>query len=137
VELQALREHIQERDTLVAEMAAAQEEQEEQPQHWAAEEHPTIFESRAKGTDLCETMSHVDTFEQDIQNGYQDDPLFQKILDKVELHEKFSLKDGFLWTRNRGGEDVVCVPLGPSVNTMLRAHIVEQGHAIVGHFGPQ
>jgi hypothetical protein len=35
VELPALREHIQERDTQAAEMAAAQEEQEERPQHRA------------------------------------------------------------------------------------------------------
>ena len=137
MELWALRECIQERDTLAVEMAAAQEDRVELQQPHITEEDVTVFESRAKGTDLYETLSHMDTFEEDIRNGYQGDPLFQKILEKVELHEKFSLKDRFLWTRNRGGEDVVCVPSGPSMNTTLQARIVEQGHSIVGHFGPQ
>ena len=66
VELRALRECIQERDTLVAEMAAAQEDRVEPQQSCITEEDVTVFESRAKGTDLRKTLSHVDMFEEDI-----------------------------------------------------------------------
>jgi hypothetical protein len=34
------------------------------------EEDPTVFHSRVKGTDLCDTMNQMDTFEKDIIHGY-------------------------------------------------------------------
>ena len=60
--------------------------------------------------DLHEEMSHIDSFERDIQTGYLNDTVFRKILDKLELHPTFEMHDRILWTQNRGGEHVVCVP---------------------------
>src|ERR1700723_2421060 len=45
--------------------------------------------------------------------------------------------DGFIWTQNRGGEDVVCVPSTESTDTTLRTRILEQAHQVVGHYGPE
>ena len=42
------------------------------------EEDPTVFKSRAKGNDLHETMSHKDTFEEDIRKGYPKRPILSK-----------------------------------------------------------
>ena len=66
MELWALRECIQEMDTLAAEMVAAQKDQVELQQPQITEEDVTIFESRVKETDLCEMLSHVDMSEEDI-----------------------------------------------------------------------
>ena len=49
----------------------------------------------------------------------------------------FKEREGFIWTRNRGGEDVVCVPSSSSTDTTLRTRILEQAHQIVGHYGPE
>ena len=45
-----------------------------------------------------------------------------------------SRKDGIIWTQNRGGEDVACVPSASSVDTMLKTRILEQAHQVVGHY---
>ena len=39
------------------------------------EEDPMVFESRAKGDDLRETMTQMDMFEEDIRKGYTLDPV--------------------------------------------------------------
>ncbi|KAF8219382.1 hypothetical protein L208DRAFT_1340846, partial [Tricholoma matsutake] len=96
---------------------------------------PTIFESRAKGVNLCETMSHTDTFEDDIHEGYLMDPWFRRIKEKIQLHPLFREHDRFIWARNREGKDVVCVPHVRSNKTTVQSRILEQAHQVVGHFG--
>ena len=72
-EVWALREHIQERDAIAARMIAGAE----QGIHTLNEEEdPMVFKSRAKKNDLCETMSHKNTFKEDIRKGYPNDPFF-------------------------------------------------------------
>jgi hypothetical protein len=132
-----LREHIQDRDTIADQMAAASQEDQATAQNTPGKDDPTVFESRARGEDLHEFMSHDDTFEEDIQKGYPEDKLFQKVLTKVKMHSMFSLRNGLIWAQNRGGEDVVCVPSTKSEDTTLRARIVDQAHQVVGHYGPQ
>jgi hypothetical protein len=62
--------------------------------------------------------------------------LFQKVLEKPEDHSRFRIRDDFIWIKNRGSEDVLCVPVSTSKDMTLHAHIIEQAHSIVGHFGP-
>ena len=50
-ELHALREHIQEKNVIVAEMAAGQEQNGAPPTGGPVEEDPTVFESQARGRD--------------------------------------------------------------------------------------
>ena len=96
-----------------------------------------VFESRAKGDDLQETMTQTDTFEEDIRKGYTLDPWFQKVKEKIRTQTTFKERDGFIWARNRGGEDVLCVPSAPSGNTNIQTRILDQAHQVVGHYGPQ
>ena len=42
-----------------------------------------VFESRAKGDDLREMMTQMDTFEEDSRKGYTLDPWFQKVKEKI------------------------------------------------------
>jgi RNase H-like domain found in reverse transcriptase len=70
MELCTLGEHIQERDAAAAHMAAKQEDVQGSLNGETAKDNPTIFKSRARGVDLHERMSHKDTFEADIQEGY-------------------------------------------------------------------
>ena len=55
-----------------------------------------------KGANLHELTSQTDTFEEDIQRGYMTDPFFRKVIKKMGTHPSFE--------KNRGGENVVCIP---------------------------
>jgi hypothetical protein len=101
------------------------------------EEDPTVFESRAKGKDLCETMSNDDMFEEDIKKGYGEDAFFRKVVRKGEINPLFRAHNGWIWTWNRGGEEVVCIPVAKSLDTTIHTRIVEQAHQVMGHFGSQ
>jgi len=77
VELTVLQERLEDRDVIAAEMAAAQNEEEKQdaPPPIVGDD-PTIFESHAKGENLREQMMNKDSFDKDVQEGYQSDAVF-------------------------------------------------------------
>jgi hypothetical protein len=101
------------------------------------EDEPTVVKSRAKGENLCKTMSNDKTFEEDILRGYEEDIFFGRIMKKNEENPLFRIHNGLIWTQNRRGKEVLCIPLSKSLDTILRVRIVEQAHQVVGHFGLQ
>ena len=101
-----------------------------------SEENPSIYASQAKEPDLRIHMSELDPLNDDIRRGYQNDKVFKLVLEKPEDHPSFCIQNGYIWKKNRGGEDVLCVPTSPSKGTTLHGRIIEQAHTIVGHFGP-
>jgi DNA-directed RNA polymerase subunit H (RpoH/RPB5) len=82
-------------------------------------------------------MTNKDSFDKDVQEGYQSDAVFRKILIRPESHPNFTVKDEFIWTMNRGGENVLCIPSSTSKGSTLYGRIIDQAHTIVGHFGPR
>ena len=83
-------------------------------------------------------MSQTDTFEEDITKGYIMDPFFRKVIKKMGPHPSFKTKDKIIiYTKNRGSEDVVCVPLAMLAEMTLKTRILDQAHQVVGHYGPQ
>jgi hypothetical protein len=68
--------------------------------------------------------------------GYIVDCVFKKILKKPRDHPGFEIWDDFIWMKNQGGEEVLCVPSTNSKGTTLHGHIIEQAHMIIGHFIP-
>ena len=81
-------------------------------------------------------MSERDPLNDDILKGYAKDKLFGKVLEKPEDHPGFQIQDKFVWMKNRGRVDVLCIPVATSKGTTLHGRIIEQAHSIVGHFGP-
>jgi len=118
---------------MAAQMAANEEEG--SPKGEQEGEDPSVFESQAKGTNLCELVSQTDTFEEDITKGYTMDPFFRKVIEKMGMHPSFKTKNKIIYTKNRGGEDVVCVPSAMSAETTLKT--LDQAHQVVGHYSPQ
>jgi len=90
-----------------------------------------------KGANLHELVSQTDTFEEDITKGYIMDPFFRKVIKKMGTHPSFKTENKIIYTKNRGGEDIVCVPSAMSAETTLRTRILDQAHQVVGHYGPQ
>jgi len=54
-----------------------------------------------------------------------------------DQHTAFTVHDQLVWSRNRGREQVLCVPLTKMGCQSLHSVIIDQAHMIVGHFGPQ
>ena len=97
---------------------------------------PSVFESQSKGPNIQEFMSEWDPLNDDIWRGYIVNHVFKKILEKPRDHPGFKIQDDFIWMKNRGGEEVLCVPSTNFMDMTLHGHIIEQAHMIIGHFGP-
>jgi len=77
----------------------------------ATEEDPTIFESRVRS-----------------------DSLVVKVLKQPDQHTAFTIHDQLIWSRNRGGEQVLCIPSMKMGSQSLHDIIIDQAHTIVGYF---
>src|SRR6201999_786949 len=131
----ALRELKEERVQLAAEMAQAAETP-SSPIRRVEENDPTIIDSQAKGESLQKWMENVsDTFVKDIHQGYKKAPVFAKILGNPTHYPRFVISDRLIWTTNRGGEDVLCIPSHGELDQALTGQIIDQAHRIMGHFG--
>jgi len=133
-----LAERQEERDVCAAELAVDPEPATEAPVAVAAtEEDPTVFASRARSEHLVAKLTANDSFITDIKSGYDHDSLFAKVLKQPDQHAAFTVRDQLIWSRNRGGEQVLCVPSTKMGRQSLHGVIIDQAHTIVGHFGPQ
>lgn len=132
-----LLERQEDRDTQAAALALVPETTPTIATDTTQQVDPTVFESRQRGSDLRAQVNRDDSFETAIRNGYADDTLFSKVLQHPEHHAAFSVRDGLIWSKNVGGEDVLCVPSSKSMAQSILGTIIEQAHSIVGHFGPQ
>ncbi|KAG6892266.1 hypothetical protein C0995_004576, partial [Termitomyces sp. Mi166 len=68
-----------------------------------------------------------------ILQGYKKDQMYVEILDKPTEHSRFMIERKLIYTVNREGAKVLCVPRDQSLITT----ILDQAHNIVGHFGYQ
>jgi len=133
-----LAERQEERDVRATELVAAPEPMTEVPVAVAAtEEDPAVFASRACGEHLVAKLTANDLFITDIKSGYDHDSLFAKVLKQPDQHAAFMIRDQLIWSRNRGREQVLCVPSTKMGRQSLHGVIIDQAHTIVGHFGPQ
>jgi len=87
-----------------------------------------VFKSQVKGANLHKLASQIDTFEEDIQRGYMTDPFFRKVIKKMGTHPSFKMKNKIIYKKNRGGEDIVCIPSTMSAQMTLRTRILDQAH---------
>jgi len=49
----------------------------------------------------------------------------------------FKTGNKIIYTKNRGGEDIICVPSAMLAEMTLKTRILDQAHQVVGHYGPQ
>jgi hypothetical protein len=133
-----LAEHQEERDVHTTELAVAVEPVDEVPvADTATDEDPMVFESRVRGEHLVAKLTTNDSFLADIKSGYKHDSLFVKVLKQPDQHTAFTVCDQLIWSHNRGGEQVLCVPSTKMGSQSLHSVIIDQAHTIVGHFRPQ
>ena len=70
-----------------------------------------------------------------ITRAYRNDRFFAKIWSHPERVRKFSRHKELLWTNDRAGNRVVCVPGGLLQGKSIRAIIIDACHQTVGHSG--
>jgi hypothetical protein len=63
--------------------------------------------------------------------------LFVKVLKQPDQHTAFTIHDQLIWSCNRGGEQVLCIPSTKMGSQSLHGIIIDQAHMIVSHFRPQ
>ena len=60
-----------------------------------------------------------------------------KVWDDPEHHAAFRLRDNLMYTNNRSGEEVLCVPHVKVKGDMVITMIIAQVHQTLGHLGAQ
>ena len=99
---------------------------------------PTVEQSRSRGKNLRrEVFQDNEKMVPVIKEGYLKDALFKKVLTKPNQYQSFEVKDGLIWTQTRSGDMTLCVPNGTLDGKSVRGIILETGHELVGHYGPQ
>src|SRR5579875_2014411 len=85
-----------------------------------------------------ENHGEKDAFIENVKLLYKSDPLFSKVLTQPEKHKTFSIENSLIFSKNHGGDTVLCIPHGkiPSGKS-LYGIIAKQAHETLGHFGGQ
>ena len=88
-------------------------------------------------TRLWKHVKEASDFLDKVKRGYRKDMLFSKVLEDKEKYSLFQYRDGYLYTENRGGQEVLCIPRVVMKDYSLTATVIEQAHTILGHYGAQ
>ena len=118
---------------------AAHEESAQETQRTPLDDHsdPMVIESLGHLPSLRPRFEGDRAVLMDIKNGYLKDPLCSKVLANVGHHKNFKITDGLLYTHNRAGDSVLCIPSVIQGKRRLTEVAIAQAHEVLGHFGPQ
>jgi RNase H-like domain found in reverse transcriptase/Integrase zinc binding domain len=134
-------EHTEARQCKAAELATHKESGQEPPVSQCMplqdRANPMILESLGQLPDLHPRIEGDCSILHDIKNRYAKDPTFAKVLKKSEHHKNFEIADGLIYTCNRMGESVLCIPSVVLKKRRLPEIIIAQAHETLGHFGPK
>ncbi|KZV59624.1 hypothetical protein PENSPDRAFT_555581, partial [Peniophora sp. CONT] len=71
----------------------------------------------------------------DIRTSYEKDPLFSKIKKNIGQFKNFSIEEDMIYTKNRVGKLVICVPRAVKSKRKLTERILSEVHTLLGHLG--
>ncbi len=97
----------------------------------------TIEDMLASGPDFCHETVESDMFKTAVREGYASDRMMKLIVDNPADHPLFRIEDDMIWTKNRTGDDVLCIPRTLMGDKSIIGIILEQAHSIFGHYGYQ
>jgi len=132
-----LRETTEERELQAAEMTNNRRGTEVPEGTPEGEDDPTIFESISNGPELRTHVEKVTHFLDRVKRGYEKDTLFVKVIKEKERYPSFKYREGLLYTNNRGGQEVLCIPRVVTREDSLTAIVIDQAHTVLGHFSAQ
>ena len=98
----------------------------------------TLGEALQNGPSLRRTVLGDKSFLQAVIDGYKGDSVFSKIVENPGHYPMFRLHDGLIHTKNRLGNDCLCVPRSLiNGKRSLPEVVIDLAHSAVGHLGPQ
>ena len=121
----------------VEEMAARAERSEEDNPLEDSRDDPNLLESAGNSPDLPRQLQDHEGVRAAITAGYQVDPVLSKVWNDPGHHAAFRLRGNLLYTDNRSGEEVLCVPHAKIKGDTVIAMIIAQAHQTLGHLGAQ
>ncbi|KZV59630.1 hypothetical protein PENSPDRAFT_595081, partial [Peniophora sp. CONT] len=74
-------------------------------------------------------------FLSELRGAYDKDPLFSKVKQNVKQFKNFSLDNDIVYTKNRNGKAVICVPRAVKNKRKLTEKILDETHTLLGHLG--
>jgi hypothetical protein len=129
-----LREKEQERDIEATRLASAMPERRAEVETTEGD-NPTVFESVSGGPELNRHVEKAKDFVRKVAKGYEYDPLFAKVVEKPKEYKAFDYQNGLLYSKNRAGDSVLCIPRVKNKDESLTAIVIDQAHRVLGHFG--
>ncbi|KZV59656.1 hypothetical protein PENSPDRAFT_595034, partial [Peniophora sp. CONT] len=81
-------------------------------------------------------MESDGAFLNQIRDAYDRDALFSKVNKSINQYPSFELREGLLYTKNRAGKEVICIPRAKGAKRKLTEQVLEQSHNVLGHLGP-
>jgi len=98
---------------------------------------PSLLESAGSSPDLPNHIRAKPGLEGTISAGYKNDSVLSKVFEEPKHFATFRVRDNLIYTDNRGGEEVLCVPHAKYEGDTIIAMIIAQAHQILGHLGAQ
>ncbi|KAI9069273.1 hypothetical protein FKP32DRAFT_1556035, partial [Trametes sanguinea] len=71
--------------------------------------------------------------------GYAHDSVLRKVQEQPEQHKAFATRNGLTYTKNRRGDEVLCLPraLQPHAESPIIELVIDRAHKTLGHLGAQ
>ena len=98
-----------EQDELAKQFAEHTQRDEPSNDYSDSKDNPTLNEVLSAGPELKKHVEEATTFLEHTSKGYTKDPLFSVILKNEEQYSSFKYRDGYLYTTNWGGHEVLCI----------------------------
>jgi hypothetical protein len=102
------------------------------------DDDPLMIDSASTGTNLRPIIEHGVDFSALCKSGYPNDPVLKYIIGNpvATRKDRFKVEDDLIYTKNRLGNWVVCVPKAIAIDgRRVSEIIIDQAHRVVGHFG--
>ncbi|OSD00347.1 hypothetical protein PYCCODRAFT_1347923, partial [Trametes coccinea BRFM310] len=72
-----------------------------------------------------------------IHEGYAHDYVLRKVQEQPEQHKAFASREGLIYTQNRRGDGVLCIPRALFKKRSIIELVLDHAHTTLGHLGAQ
>ena len=98
----------------------------------------TVADALQDGPSLREIVLGGETFIHTVREGYKGDNIFAKVIDNPGHYPIFRVMDGIIHTKNRLGDECMCVPRSLlEGKRSLPEIVIDHAHDTLGHLGAQ
>ncbi|GJE98499.1 polyprotein [Phanerochaete sordida] len=109
----------------------------QEPAPSPAEPEPMALVPTDAITPLPQRLAVEEQFFEAVRAGYAADPTFNKIIKNPAHFANYEVRGTDLITKNRAGDDVLCIPRAKLGKKTLTQIVIEHAHTVLGHFGYQ